>query len=191
MVWTEPGGAIPPDLARVLDKRGLPPVHAGSPHAALAELCLAERAGVRVALIVCDVPDPARLLAAAERFAPAAVVWNFQPGANPPLRPFVLPADRPRPERASPQNGVPAEPGPTPAKAAESPARPAESPPDRAPGREGAPAIRLVRENGLKPDSPQADAIRKERPVSARDILDDAELEMLLAGERAMEDDAR
>ncbi len=51
--------------------------------------------------------------------------------------------------------------------------------------------MRLVRENGLKPDRGPADPTRRERAVSARDILDDAELEMLLAGERPMEERPR
>ena len=188
MVWTEPGGAIPPELSRVLAARGLPPAHADSPHAALSELCLAERAGVRVALIVSDVSDTARLIAAAERFAPSAVVWIFQPGANPPLRPFVLPDEPDRPARAP---AAPSRAAGKPRPGVEPKPQPAESPADRTPRNGSTPPIRLVRENGLKPDSPQADAIRKDRPVSARDILDDAELEMLLAGERAMEDDPR
>jgi hypothetical protein len=51
--------------------------------------------------------------------------------------------------------------------------------------------MRLVRENGLKNGVPAADRVVRERAVSARDILDDAELEMLLAGERPMEEHRR
>lgn len=184
MVWTDPGVAIPPELIRVLDARGLPPIHADSPHTALSELCLAERVGVRVALIISGPADPARLVAAAERFAPSGVIWIFQPGANPPLRPFVL-SVRARPAAARPA------PVQQTARPVETAAKSGDLPADRTPRNGSASPIRLVRENGLKPDSPQADPIRKDRPISARDILDDAELEMLLAGERAMEDEPR
>lgn len=174
VVWTEPSADLPDALARVLRVRGLDPVHTRSPHQALAELCLAEHTGRRAVLILSDAPDPERVLAAAERFAPGAVVWIYQPGANPPLRPIVQMAEppppsgpQPPPDRAETRNGWHEEP-----KAPPEPMRP-------------------VRETTLKPVPAPADPIRTDRPLSARDILDDDELEMLLAGEKAMEDDPR
>lgn len=174
---------MPDALGRVLRARSVDPVHARSAHAAMAELCVAQHAGRRAALILADPPDPARLLAAAERFAPGAVVWIYRPGANPPLRPFVHTAD-PRPAEERPTrpegrtNGVNTrhgrrQPGP-------------ESTPEPPP-----PPMRPVRENTLKPAHPPADPTRTDRPLSARDILDDDELHMLLAGGPAKEDDPR
>lgn len=149
-------------LERVLHARGLVPVRAESPHAALAELCLAQRAGSKAALIVCGVREVARLVAAVERFAPGAVVWVYEDGANPPLRPLVLTLKAPAPQDTPPAR-------PTTAK--KDPRFPA-----------------LVRENGLKHAPGPVDAVRQGPPKSARDVLDDDELEMLLAGEKAMED---
>lgn len=181
VVWTSAGTTVPTDLADVLERRGLHPVHAPSPHLALAEICRSERAKVRSALILVGIEDPARVLAAVERFAPSAVVWLFAPGANPPLRPVVSSL---RPE--------------IPAKARDQVA------PAHAENLEAAltPRNGAVHSNGAKPDnglklaSPPVDAIRQgppvvSRTVSARDILNDAELEMLLAGEKAMEDRSR
>ncbi len=164
MVWTERSGVVPVRLEGVLHARGLIPVRVDSPHAALAELCLAQRAGSKAVLIVCGVREVARLVAAVERFAPGAVVWVYEEGANPPLRPLVL---------------TPKAPVPTDARTP--PARPEN-------GRPGARFPALVRENGLKHPPGPVDAVRREPPKSARDVLDDDELEMLLAGEKAMED---
>lgn len=197
MVWTDPGGAIAPKLVEVLSARGLPPVHANSTHAALAELCLAERAGVRAALILSTPADASRLLAAVERFAPSAVVWTFQSGANPPLRPFVL---RPKAAGPAPARTAPVAPPEPPAEAQPIVAdvKPMPRPATNGHAANGHPVgpvpvepIRLVRENGLSPDTPAPEPARKNRPVSSRDVLNDAELEMLLAGERATEDDRR
>ncbi|MCC5822196.1 MAG: hypothetical protein LAT64_13975 [Phycisphaerales bacterium] len=175
VVWTDPSADLPDALARVLLARGLDPVHTRSPHNALAEVCLAEHAGRRAVLILADAPDPERVLAAAERFAPGAVVWIYQPGANPPLRPIVQitgPASvrTAQADRDESRNGHHEEP--------KSPPPPPEP-------------MRPVRETTLKPVPAPADPIRTDRPLSARDILDDDELEMLLAGEKAMEDDPR
>lgn len=171
VVWVDGPGGVPSALEAVLVKRGLTPVRVGSGHGALAELCLAERAGVRSALILCGVGEADRVLAGVERFAPSAVVWVFEAGANPPLRALVV---RKEEKVERPKVSVPGETG-------------------AAMGtRNGVdPLMRLVRENGLKMDRPAADPIRRERAVSARDILDDAELEMLLAGERPMEEHRR
>lgn len=181
VVWTPAGTSVPTDLAGVLERRGLQPVHAPSPHLALAEICRSERAKVRSALILVGIEDPARVLAAVERFAPSAVVWLFAPGANPPLRPVVSSLRPQISAKARDQQS------PVPAETLEAALTP----------RNGA-----VQTNGAKPDNglklvtPPADPIRQgppvvSRTVSARDILDDAELEMLLAGEKAMEDRSR
>ncbi len=174
VVWVgQPGAdAVPSALERVLLSRGLVPVAVGSGHAALAELCVAQRAGLRSALILCGVGDADRVLTGVERFTPLAVVWVYEEGANPPLRPVVV-----QRAEASPKAGEPAK---------IAPGRPAYAPLNRA-----EPLMRLVRENGLKPDRPLVDSNRRERAISARDILDDAELEMLLAGERPMEEHPR
>lgn len=161
VVWTAAGRPVPPSLAGALGARGVSIVHAGNAHTAMAELCLAQRAGERAGLILCGPVDAGRVLDAAERFAPRAVVWVYEEGANPPLRPLVQRA-RPEPEPA------PQAPAPGPVA-----------------GRNGAGVLRLVREAGLKASNGRADA---SEAVTARDVLDDAELEMLLAGERAMED---
>lgn len=168
VVWTEPGAPLPPDLDRVLRKRGMPPAHAPSPHLALAEVCLAQRSGLRSALILAGVGDPARVLAAVERFAPLAVVWTFEAGANPPLRPFVPPnAPNGRERDTPPPALVEGERRPTPAPVPRTELKLGVPPPD--PGKGKAPS----------------------RTISARDVLDDDELEMLLAGEKAMEDRSR
>lgn len=161
---------MPPVLEAVLVRRGLAPLGVGSGHAALAELCVAQRAGERAALILCGVEGSERVLAAAERFAPRSVVWVYDEGANPPLHPVV--------ER---KKTVPVE----------SPSVPARDVPAVPPRNGVDPLLRIVRENGLKPDRGPADAPERARAVSARDILDDAELEMLLAGERPREDGPR
>jgi hypothetical protein len=174
VVWVDGPGGVPSALERVLVSRGMEPVRVGSGHGALAELCVAERAGSRSALILCGVGEADRVLGAVERFAPSAVVWVFEAGANPPLRALVVQAVK-KEEKAEPARGAA----------------------ERTNGAAGAsgvetdPLMRLVRENGLKNDRPAADPVRRERAVSARDILDDAELEMLLAGERPMEEHPR
>jgi hypothetical protein len=170
VVWVDGPGGVPSALEAVLVKRGLTPVRVGSGHGALAELCMAERAGVRSALILCGVGEADRVLAGVERFAPSAVVWVFDAGANPPLRALVVKKE----EKVGP---------------AKSPERTNGA--ARAPRAETDPLMRLVRENGLKNGVPTADRVVRERAVSARDILDDAELEMLLAGERPMEEHRR
>lgn len=168
---------MPSALEAVLVKRGLTPVRVGSGHGALAELCMAERAGVRSALILCGVGEADRVLAGVERFAPSAVVWVFDAGANPPLRALVVRKE----EKVGP------------AKSPERTNGTAGSPVGGSGASRGNtdPLMRLVRENGLKNGVPAADRVVRERAVSARDILDDAELEMLLAGERPMEEHRR
>lgn len=170
VVWVGGPGGVASALEAVLVRRGLSPLVVRSGHLALAELCVAQGAGERAALILCGVEGSERVLAAVERFAPLAVVWVYDEGANPPLRPVVekkktVPAEAP----SVPARDVPA-----------------------ASARKGVdPLLRIVRENGLKPDRGPADAPERARAVSARDILDDAELEMLLAGERPREDGPR
>lgn len=206
VVWTDASARIAPSLARVLSSRGLEPTHAASAHTALAELCLDQRAGRRPVLILDSVPDAARLLAAVERFAPDAVVWIFEPGANPPLRPVVL--SNARQAQASERSKVEikptARPTPRPTRkpAASADARngthtPAHTPPPLRLARDPepttpahAPAVPPASEQPPVAPAPPPAAARRE-PISARDVLDDAELEMLLAGERAMEDKRR
>lgn len=202
VVWTDASARIAPSLARVLSSRGLEPTHAASAHTALAELCLDQRAGRRPVLILDGVHDPARLLAGVERFAPDAVVWIFEPGANPPLRPVVLPnARQAKPVERSKVEIKPTQ-KPTPKPAAPAAVCNGTHTPAQAP-----PPLRLARDPGPTvtahdpapetrpappptPPAPPPPAARRE-PISARDVLDDAELEMLLAGERAMEDKRR
>lgn len=50
---------------------------------------------------------------------------------------------------------------------------------------------RVTPNPGLKPVAPAADPTVRGLPISARDILEDAELEMLLAGEKGMEETPR
>lgn len=171
VVWVDGPGGVPSALERVLVSRGLQPVQVRSGHGALAELCLTERAGVRSALILCGVGEADRVLAGVERFAPSAVVWVFEAGANPPLRAVVgRKKEKVEPAKAATQRENAAS----------------------EVNRNGVdPLMRLVRENGLKSGRPAADPVMRERAVSARDILDDAELEMLLAGERPMEEHRR
>ena len=157
-------------LEAVLVRRGLSPLVVRSGHAALAELCVAQGAGERAALILCGVEGSERVLAAVERFAPRSVVWVYDEGANPPLRPVV-----------EKKKTVPAE----------APSVPARDVPAASTRNGVEPLLRIVRENGLKPDKGPVDAPERARAVSARDILDDAELEMLLAGERPREDGPR
>lgn len=185
VVWTEASGVVASALTRVLRARGMEPVAAGSAHAALAELCLAQRAGVRSALIVSGVREVARVVSAVERFAPGAVVWIYEEGANPPLRPLVLSHRGSEASAAAPGGGGASD---RPAKA---PAPKAVEDPKR-----NDPLMRLVRENGLKradsaADSSGQESIGRAPSVSSRDILNDAELEMLLSGEKAMEDRTR
>lgn len=197
VVWSPPGEGTPAALSRVLEKRGLGLVPTDSPCRALAELCLAERGGDRVALIVTGDLEAGRMRQAVERFAPKAVVWVFQPCANPPLRPIVVE----RKTRATTtvaevraailadraENGVARRPG------AEVAAKPAGKPAMQI-GRdvpEDRPAPELKLAPGI--DAPGAEPPRATptKKVSARDVLDDAELEMLLAGERGTGDHGR
>ncbi len=190
VVWTVGSGPVPPVLERVLVRRGLTPVAVGSGYAALAELCLAERAGVRSVLILCGTGEVQRVLGAVERFAPSSVVWVFEPGANPPLRALVEKRDERRPAVSGQAPGADSGVGSAGAPAAGR----EDTPPGRGPGAPGKtmdPLMRLVRENGVKSPPRAADRVPREAAVSARDILDDAELEMLLAGERPMEERPR
>lgn len=160
----------------MLRKRGVEPTHTTGPHAALAELCLAQRAGLKSALVLSGVEGADRLLSAAERFAPDAVVWIYDPGANPPLRPFVG------------SQGVHA---PTVLPATVN--QPVQG--DRPP-RPSAPELKLARPSSDHADSAPVSGsgvspAPRPRPVSAMDVLDDAELAMLLAGERGSENRPR
>jgi len=203
VVWTGPGVRMPHELLRVLTDRGLAPVQADSGFAALAELCVAERAGdadrtgPRSLLVLAGVEDPERVLAAIERFAPSARVWVYEPGASPPLRAHAVPGVPARPKNPGltradvdaamrkPRAGaklvrdVESDAAHRPSAVAELKLAPAPDPgPTTGHGRRD--TVEEPKPNGTPP-----------QPVSARDVLDDAELEMLLSGERPGEDQRR
>jgi len=211
VVWTPPGDAMPAPLDSVLQRRGIDPMHCDAPCPVIAELCLAERdaddaddsgpSGPRSVLILAGVRDPGRMLSAIERFAPSAQVWIYEPGANPPLRAFVV---RPMPAAvnqdqtdapaiSSPQGGThtdgakeahPIRVGDSrPASATELKLAP--RPADQVIG--DAPPPRAGEESSPAEQEPPS----RPRRVSARDVLEDAELEMLLAGEGGTEGHAR
>ncbi len=114
VVWVGGPGGMPSALERVMVSRGLAPTVVGSGHAALAELCLAQRAGVRSALILCGVGDADRVLTGVERFTPRAVVWVYEEGANPPLRPVVVQKAEASPEPEASAKIAPVTPAPPP-----------------------------------------------------------------------------
>lgn len=76
-----------------LRQRSIGITHAGSPYAALAELCAAGLPhGTAASLIMVDPASLARaaqVVRAAARYAPAAVVWAFEAGPRPELRPVT------------------------------------------------------------------------------------------------------
>ncbi len=76
-----------------LRQRGIGVAHAGSPYAALAELCAAGGShGTAVSLVMVDpatLGRAAQVVRAAARYAPAAVVWAFEAGPRPELRPVT------------------------------------------------------------------------------------------------------
>ena len=205
---------MPLDLLAVLRKRGIDAIHVETSYEAIAGLCLAERDAcderrARSVLILAGIDDPARLQSAIERFAPSARIWLFDRSTTPPLRSFVPPAmkrvkatiepkDQPTmradsgPARTPEVVPVPGSDaglhdrasmnGHGPSRAASSAdsvteLKLASRPPDRVigdgPGGQGA--------------AHAPDAAAKRPTVSARDVLEDAELEMLLAGERGTE----
>ncbi len=190
VVWTPPDAPLPDALVRVLSKRGLAPDHARSAYEALAALVAAQRAGSRSAVVLAGVQDTARLLAAAERFAPDAIVWIFDEAANPPLFPLVS-------KKTRAQDKPPAAPDEprvedTPATITEpKPAPPSRSPPGRVVTR---PTELKIAPQPADPSNGAAQVIgRENRPqtISARDVLEDAELEALLAGETASDPRAK
>jgi hypothetical protein len=76
-----------------LRQRGVSVAHAGSSYAALAELCAAGAPhGTAVSLVMVDPASlgrAAQVVRAAARYAPAAVVWAFEGGPKPQLRPVT------------------------------------------------------------------------------------------------------
>ncbi|RMH29522.1 MAG: hypothetical protein D6692_04170 [Planctomycetota bacterium] len=186
VVWTPPDAPIPQALDRVLTKRGLRPDHARSAYETLAALVAAQRAGTRSAVILAGVHDTARLLTAVERFAPDAVVWIFDEAANPPLFPLVSSSEPSKETTAGPalQAHPIAEPKPHPPAASK-------SPPGRVVTR---PTTLKIAPQSADPTNGVSRVIgRENRPqtISARDVLEDAELEALLAGETASEPRAK
>lgn len=176
-----PGAGAPPDAPRarcvVLHPEGRPPregllaalgrhgldvVVSSSPHLAFAEVC---RAGVRGQAVrrVLLLTEPERMVGtdrlalALERYCPGAVCWVYQPGANPPVRGYVL---------KGAVGGV-VSPSPEPVRLAVEPSKPA---PAR---RAGSPMLRLIE----APDGPPA-ASEESEPSR---ILTGEELTMLLA----------
>lgn len=91
VLWHHAGA----DLAALesrLRQRGIEVTHAGSPYAALAELCAPSRPGSPLSLVLVEPHSLGRapeVVRAAARYAPAAVVWAFEAGHRPPLWPVT------------------------------------------------------------------------------------------------------
>ncbi|MEM9372596.1 MAG: hypothetical protein AAGA55_03050 [Planctomycetota bacterium] len=206
VVWTQPGAGMPAKLMRVLRARGLEPVALDSGYVVLARLCLAERSepgelavGPRSLLIKADAPEPGRVLSAMERFAPSARVWIYEPGSNPPLRSHVLSpmvVDADKSGRTVPhQPHGPDEPVPSAGTTA-----PVSPPAERpcAVGPASVAELKLTAPERSESQRPPAGHGRdagsesgRAQTVTSRDVLDDEELEMLLAGERGREESRR
>ncbi|MFK7885107.1 MAG: hypothetical protein AB8F26_13100 [Phycisphaerales bacterium] len=193
VIWTAAGAPVPAELVRVLEKRGLTSIHAESAFAAFAELCIAQRIGDKSALILCDIDDPSRVLDGIERFAPDAIVWIFEPGANRPLRPFVVEVAarlaRPAVEvSAKPALGLHGRDIRDEQPVAELKLTSRDS--VEAPEPVHEPAQAPANRSSVAPEE-ASDERSTSKNVSARDVLEDAELEMLLASERGSGDHRR
>ncbi|GJM19048.1 MAG: hypothetical protein DHS20C14_12610 [Phycisphaeraceae bacterium] len=144
-----------PSLLEALGRHGLTPRVVSSPHAALAELC--RRGRERRVLLIADADSVAparRVMRAAERYAPGAAWWIYEPGANPPLRAFVDQAEE------SPRDDI-------------DPFAPAE-PASRA---AGSPMLRLIAADEPLPPIPEGD----DAEPTTEHLLSNDELTMLLA----------
>lgn len=86
-----PGASLPTELGGLLADRGVELEHATSPLDALASFVASDSGRGRILLIV----EPGRaawgdrLARAVERYAPHAIVWAWEAGSKPALRPFV------------------------------------------------------------------------------------------------------
>lgn len=84
--------AAPPELIASLERRGVETIRATGVYGAMAELCLAARAGAATPALV--VVEPARiegverLVSAAGRYAPGAPIWRYDAGGEPRLRSY-------------------------------------------------------------------------------------------------------
>ena len=153
-----------PVLVRSLSKRGLQVSTTGSPHIAGARIIRADRGGARCYLVLdpaAGVMSLASVTRLIERFAPGAVIWAHQPGMNPPIVPYVDPAEDVCPSEHDQSASADA-------------VRPTGSD-------DGSPNLRIASASAGD-SSPGAGSV-KSGPVSASDVLNADELDALLAGE--------
>lgn len=148
-------------------------IECNNPHEAFARVCNDAREG-RKTILVLDGDEPRsmgdRLIAAMERFTPAAVCWNHLPGANPPIVPIVGPLES---AIGAASSGARIE--------HEEPVAPEPAP-------ESTPQATVTPTPKLKLTDPVPSPARRS-PMNAKDVLDADELDALLAQEMPKRDD--
>lgn len=167
ILW-HPADSPPADsLIRALTKRGLSVMPAASIHTVFASACRCSKTAKR-AVIVLDGRESLsgvdRVLDGLERFSPAVICWEHQPGANPPMVPVVR------------------------AVAIEVQSEPKSTESDPVVGRKSAGSkLRLVGEDDLKDRKPKVSIPTTPSngggTISSMDVLNADELDALLAGE--------
>lgn len=186
-------GTPPADLRRALDHKHINASIARSPEVAIAMLVRAEQAarqsGRRVpSILVCVEPDALgasgeRLLRCVHLYAPHAVCWRFDQGQSPQLRAWapapVAPVVRPAPKPPAADPPPPrAEAEPRLRLVGEQSFRAPPPPPPAGVSIFVGPGIPLAPGTKRNPPTPEGEPESPPPPVS------DAELSMLLSGER-------
>ncbi len=194
----ERGAAPPAALLEALRRHSIEPLRCESPFVAFARLCELSAAspGVPVALLLVQperLPEGDALRIASERYTPSATCWVYDESGKPRLR--AAPPVRPRTNVAPRHEKT----GSAQLPAAPKPERPKPAPRLRlvesdGPAREPdmglvGPGDDLAPISGANPDTPTGVGTSAGVPRSARSILTDDELEMLMAPE--LPDDGR
>ncbi len=168
ILWHAPGQESGSALICAMKKRGFSATCVSSQHAVMAAACSLAKSAKRVVLVLDgreELVGVDRVLDALERFSPATICWEHDPGANPPMVPVVrIAVEQPIPTQLNEQTGE--------QKSGSAKDRPAVD-------------LRLVSEpEDQDADKPKAiKPIRSTGALRSSDVLNDEELNALLAGE--------
>ena len=92
VLWHAPGTHSSDQLITVMKNRGFAVTCVSNQHAVVAAVCRLAESANRVVLVLDERDDLVgvdRVLDAIDRFSPATICWEYQPGSNPPMVPVV------------------------------------------------------------------------------------------------------